>query len=67
MRHLQKTLIIFFVAAIGAGTLVGASQDVPKPATTQDLSGVHDFDFLEPAMDNRVGIQFSQTGSTDAR
>jgi hypothetical protein len=46
MRHLQKTLIIFFVAAIGAGTLVGASQDVPKPATTQDLSGVHDFDFL---------------------
>jgi len=47
MRQFQKTLIIFFgVAAIGAGTHAGASQDVPKPVTTQDLSGVHDFDFL---------------------
>ena len=32
--------------AIGAGTLAVASQDAPKPTVTQDLSGVHDFDFF---------------------
>jgi len=47
MRQFQKTLLIFFgVAAIAAGTHARASQDVPKSVTTQDLSGVHDFDFL---------------------
>jgi hypothetical protein len=47
MGHFRKTLVIFFgIAAIGAGTPACATQDVPKPATTQDLSGVHDFDFL---------------------
>jgi hypothetical protein len=47
MGYFQKALIIFFgVAALGAGTPAHASQDVPKPSATQDLSGAHDFDFL---------------------
>src|ERR1041385_6671677 len=47
MRYFHKALIVCFaVAAIGAVAPARASQDVPKAATTEDLSGVHDFDFL---------------------
>ena len=47
MGYFQKALVVFFgAAAIGAATHARASQDVPKPSTAQDLSGVHDFDFL---------------------
>ena len=47
MRYFHKTLIVCFSAtAINAGTLAVASQDAPQPIVTQDLSGVHDFDFF---------------------
>jgi hypothetical protein len=47
MRYFHKILLVCFGAvAIGAGTPAGASQDVPPPTQTQDLSGVHDFDFF---------------------
>ena len=47
MGYFEKALIIFLgAAALGAGTHACASQDVPKTSATQDLSGVHDFDFL---------------------
>ena len=47
MGYFQKVLIVFLsAAAIGAATHVRASQDVPKASATQDLSGLHDFDFL---------------------
>ena len=45
MGCFQKALIIFFGVAV-MGAPARASQDVPKPIATQDLSGVHDFDFL---------------------
>ena len=47
MSHFHKTLIVCLgAAAIAAGTLAVASQDVPQPVVSQDLSGVHDFDFF---------------------
>ena len=47
MEYFQKALLaIFGAVAIGTGTHALASQDVPTPSATQDLSGVHDFDFL---------------------
>jgi hypothetical protein len=47
MRYFRNTLIVCFGAVVmSAGTLAIASQDVPAPTLTQDLSGVHDFDFF---------------------
>lgn len=47
MECFQKaSIIVLVVAMMGAGTSARASQDVPKQAATQDLSGIHDFDFL---------------------
>jgi hypothetical protein len=47
MRYFHMALIVCFgAAAIGAGTPAGASQDAPPSTLTQDLSGVHDFDFF---------------------
>ena len=42
-RSVSALLLLF---AAGAVLPAQAAQDVPAPSTVQDLSGVHDFDFL---------------------
>jgi hypothetical protein len=45
-RNANVLLVWLGAAAMSAGTHAIASQDVPQATLTQDLSGVHDFDFL---------------------
>ena len=46
MRYFYKALTVCFFIVIGVGTGARASQDTPKQVLAQNLSGVHDFDFL---------------------